>query len=259
MNFFLRALILGWLAIFSNIVLADEPPAPTPVAPAPAPAAPAKPAETVVMRKEDLDRLIAEAAKGRDTGDNKPDPTLDEIEKTKKAQQKERESQDRIVAAAKFNMGLDTFLKEYAGVLPDDANEIAKVATADKYPNELDRASAIKAALIQSFFKEEENAKLLSESQKAKWKAYQSLGTVGRLEEAASMYEIVFEPAVNHARSIRQAKIKQTSETFAGSKDSDIIFKKVHEKQLRAMKGNFPLNDVLHEQAKLLGLESSNS
>lgn len=214
--------------------------------------------QMVTLSREDLDKLIADAAKGKNPK-NEPDPTLDAIERDKKAREKDRETQGKIVSATKFNVGFDIFLKEYAGVLPPDATEIAKVASSDKYESEVDRSLAIKAALIQSFFKEEENVKLLSDSQKAKWKAYQALGTVGRQEEAATMYEVVFEPAINQARAIRQAQISSKQDTYKGSKDSDIIFKKVQEKQLRSLKNSYTLNDVLHDQAKSIGLVGSNS
>src|SRR5690606_23953586 len=110
----------------------------------------------------------------------------------------------------------------------------------------IERSSVIKAALMQSFFKEQENLDLLSESQMAKWKIYQNLGTQARQEEATNLFEVVFEPAINHARSIRAAKIQSKQENLTGSKDSDIIFKKMHEKQLRAIGSSYQLNDVLH-------------
>lgn len=188
------------------------------------------------------------------------DPTLDEIERGKKAKLKDQQTQEKIVTAAKFNIRFDTFLKEYSGILPADANEISKVATAEKYPDELKRSSVIKAALMASFFKEEENLKLLSESQLARWKAYQALGTVGREEEAADLYEVVFEPTVNHARSVRQAELRakeDLTKSLKGSTDSDIIMRKVHERQIRALSTNYKLNDVLFDQAKNLGLAKS--
>lgn len=189
------------------------------------------------------------------------DPTIQAIDDNKKKEAQNRVTQEKIAAAAKFNVRFDTFLKEYSGVLPADANEIPKFATPENYPNELDLAAAYKSALMQSFFKEEENLKYLSDSQLAKWKAFQSLGTAGRLEDAPNVYDIVFEPAVNHARSIRQAQIKsrEGSTRTTGSTDSEIIFKKVHEKQMRSLMGNYKLNDELHEQAKKLGLVGSQS
>lgn len=207
-------------------------------------------AEIKAMRAEVAALKAAPKPKGPEG-----DPTLDEIQRGKKAQEKQQADQERVITAAKFNMRFETFLKEYAGVLPPSANEIPKVATVEKHPNELDRSAAIKSALMISFFAEEKNLDLLTESQKAKWKQYTSLGTVGRGEEAASIYEVVFEPAVNQARATRQAQIKSKEDPSSkGSSDSDIIMRKVHEKQLRAISTNYKLNDVLHEQAKALGL-----
>lgn len=197
------------------------------------------------------EQLQALSPKG---GQKDDDDLLDKIQKDKKSKEDAKAMETKLVEATKFNLRLDTFLKEYAGILPSDANEIPKAATLEKYSNEVERSAAIKATLMQSFFKEEENLKYLSESQLAKWKAYQSLGTVGRTEEAPAIYDVVFEPAVNHARSIRQAQIKASEGAAAGSKDSDIIFRKLHEKQLRSISGTHKLNDVLYEQAKGLGL-----
>lgn len=247
-------LFFGFLVFFfSSIALADGN-APAPQTPAPQTPAPQTP-QHVMISKEELDRLIAKAA-GK--SEHEEDLTKN-IEAEKKRKLQDQQTQEKIVTAAKFNIRLDTFLKEYSGVLPADANEIPKAASLDKYPGEVERSNVIKAALMQSFFKEDENIKLLSESQLAKWKTYLALGTVGRNEEAASVYDIVFEPAINHARSVRQAQLKSNQDTLTGSKDSDIIFKKMHEKQLRAIKANYPLNDVLHEQAKQLGLATAHS
>lgn len=206
-------------------------------------------AEIKAMRAE-ITALKGSGGGGK-AGD--PDPTLAEIKRANEIKERQRSEQEKIVAATKFNERLGTFMKEYAGVLPADANEIPKVASPDKYPDEIQRALALKAALVESFFKEEKNEKLLTESQFAKLKTWRSLGTEARREDANAIYETVFEPALNQARAIRQAEIRKTEDTFKGSSDSEIIFKKVHEKRLRELKG-YQLNSVLHEQAKSLGL-----
>lgn len=209
----------------------------------------------------EIKSMRTELASLKSAPKNEPeeDPTLKKIQDDKARKAKESATQDKVVRAAKFNLRFDTFLKEYAGVIPDDAQKIPTTASESDYPNELDRAAAMKASLMASFFKEEKNLRYLSESQLARWKTYQALGQVGRQEEADAVYDAVFEPAVNHARSIRQSEIKNKEVSYTGSSDSDIIFKKVHEKLLRSIGTNHKLNDVLHAQAKGLGLATDNS
>lgn len=210
--------------------------------------------ETLVLELAKEIKALREEMAASKPKEKKDDPSLiDQVEKDKKSKADFAQMQSKIVKAAKFNLRFETFLKEYAGVIPEDAKEIAKTASVDNYPNEVERSAAIKDALMQSFFKESDNLKFLSDAQKAKWKTFLALGTAGRAEEAESIYDSVFEPAVNHARSIRQAQLTNRDNVASGSSDSDIIFKKLHEKQLRAM-SNYRLNDHLHAQAKSLGL-----
>lgn len=205
---------------------------------------------------EAINAIKAEVAALKPQKTDDGDPLLDKVQKDKKAAAERKALEEQISAATLFNDKFDTFLKEYAGILPEDVNELPKAASETDYPDKIKRANALKSSLVTSFFKEEANKKLLSESQNARLKAWLTLGKDARAEEAHSIYESIFEPTINHARSIRQAQLKQNSADtkFAGSKDSDIVMHKVHSKQIRNLMGAHKLNDVLHEQAKSLGL-----
>lgn len=218
-----------------------------------------KPAGTEDPNKALLDMIKAvqaDLAALKGGKQNEDDPLLDKISKQKKQDTDQKALAARIASATLFNDKLETFLKEYAGILPEDVNELPKTASEVDYPDAIQRANALKSSLVTSFFKEEANKKYLSESQNAKLKSWLALGKDARAEEAHQIYESIFEPAVNHARSVRQAQLKQKEDSYAGSKDSDIVMRKVHTKQLRNLMNSFKLNDTLHEQAKSLGLVS---
>lgn len=152
--------------------------------------------------KADLDK----ATKKPEPKDDPPPEDPDLIDKARKdreaASAKVKETQE-IESALKFNMGVDSLLKDHKSDLPEELESIIKTAKGETYSSEIARANAMRAAIIQSFFALEENLGRLTTSQRSGLDSFLKLAKNIREERAAVAYETFFEPTLN---SIKQAK-----------------------------------------------------
>lgn len=212
------------------------------------------------LRREE--ELKAELEKERNKNKKKPDD--DENDLIAKAR-REREQQQKgvndvkhIERAVSFKSGIDEFVKKNERLLPNEVKDIVRAASKESYDTALAYEADVKSSIIQSFFSVKDNFDHLTAAQRATIDDYLKLTKNGKQDKAAEIYENIFEPVLEMARKIKRAEeLGRSKEGYlTASSDSEIIFKKVHEKQLRALSSSYELNDVLYNQAKEFGFSN---
>lgn len=161
---------------------------------------------------ERLEKLEKENADLKKAAGGKKDDKVDDPDLEAKAkaarEAKEKASNDtkKIEAALKFSLGAKDFLKQNASLLPKDIEGIFEAAEKEKYDNAIEKDSAIKASLVQSFFNVQSNLDLLTLSQKSVLEDFLKLTKNGKQEKAQSIYETVFEPTFEMFKRIKKAE-----------------------------------------------------
>ncbi len=157
------------------------------------------------LEKENADLKKAAGGKGKD--DKVDDPDLEAKAKAaREAKEKASGDTKKIEAALKFSLGAKDFLKQNASLLPKDIEGIFEAADKEKYDNAIEKDSAIKASMVQSFFNVQSNLDLLTLSQKSVLEDFLKLTKNGKQEKAQSIYETIFEPTFEMFKRIKKAE-----------------------------------------------------
>lgn len=160
--------------------------------------------------KADLEKLKTPPADPPAPPTKKPDgdePDLREkAKRDKEAADAKNASTKQIELAVTFNVGVESFLKENADVLPQTMADIVKQADKETYDSKVERANVIKAAWVQEFFSVQANVDLLTKSQKATLDEYLKLTKAAKEQKADAIYENLFEPALETAKRVRKAE-----------------------------------------------------
>lgn len=178
-----------------------------------------------------LEAQIAELVKGQKGGgsggssnSNQDDPDLQE-----KAR-REREKADREGArtrqlenALKFNLKSAEFLKQNGSLLPKDVSDIFGQAEKENFSDAIEKDSAIKSGLIQSFFAVQANVDMLTAGQKASLDEYLKLTKNEKQNRAQQMYDMVFEPAFEMLKRVKKAEA--LSKGYGGGSDAETAYK----------------------------------
>lgn len=161
-----------------------------------------------------------------DEGDEGDDDEGDLRKKAAKNRQKNDDSDNetkKIESALTFTMGIPKFLTENKDFLPSEIEGIVKQAESERYDSKMEKAGALKGAFIQSFFSIQDNLDLLTPTHKSQVQDYLKLTVKGRAERAATVYENVFEPALEMVRRVKKAEeLGRANSNFAsGDKVQD--------------------------------------
>ena len=160
----------------------------------------------------------------------KKDPPADDpdlIEKAKREaaiKAKGAEDTKRLEAAIKFNLGAKDWVKSNASLLPKDVDGIFVEAEKEKYDSAVEKDSAIKSALVQSFFSQQANMDLLTPSQKSAIEEFLKLTKNGKQEKAQQVYDSIFEPTFEMLKRLEKAK-QLRMDGHANSTDADQAYK----------------------------------
>lgn len=169
----------------------------------------------LLKRNEELAAAIEELKKGKG---GKPDPKPgdddgDDTDGLREKARKEEEAKKKragevkeVERAMKFNLTIDQFTKENKDFLPPEIDGILKQAAKENYDTELDRASAMKAAIVQSYYSIQANLDALTGAQRKQLEEWNRLTKKAREEKAADIYENIFEPAIDTARRVKKAE-----------------------------------------------------
>lgn len=205
------------------------PPTPTPGPGTPPPAAPDHSAEIATLKTQlaGITEAIAKLSGSGTPPVPKPAPDdgnlHDKAKKDREALEAEREKNKRMEAAIAFNLKAADFLKTNESLLPKDVPEIFERAKKETYADAIEKDSAIKAGMIQSFFSVQSNVDLLTASQKDVLDGYLKLTQTEKQARAQSFYDAVFEPTFEHLKSMKRAEALKKG--HGNASDADTRFK----------------------------------
>lgn len=166
---------------------------------------------------------LAGLEKEKAAWESSKDVTLnDKVRREREDREKKDSSNKGLEAALTFNLMSKEFLKANESVLPKEISEIFQVAERENYASALEKANATKAAIIQSFFTQQFNVDLLTDTQKVSLVDYLKLTKTAKEEKAKDIYENLFEPALLTLKRVRKAEeLGRNKMGFKdGSKDS---------------------------------------
>lgn len=167
--------------------------------------------------KADLEAATKPDPKPEHKPEHKPEPNAetqgdkDQNLTDKARRQKEEEAQrgnetQRIESSIQFNMGLKDFVEQHKDILPAEIEDILKVAEKEKYDSAIERASAIRSAMVQSFFEVQSNLDLLTNKQKTQIEDWLKLTKNGRENKADTIFENIFEPSLEMIKRVKKAE-----------------------------------------------------
>lgn len=183
--------------------------------------------------QETITKLNAQLAEN-----GKPKPKEEEEDDLRKKVQKEKEDDEKkkketksIEDVLRFNLSVDSYVKDNKDVLPEEFENILKMAEKETYDSAEDKAKAIKASFIQAFFSVQANVELLTTAQKAQLDDYLKLTKNGKEDAASQLYQNLFEPAIEMVKKLKKAEeLKLARSGFhPGSKSEDAYKNKLIE------------------------------
>lgn len=202
--------LITFFGLFFNagIALGETPPANPPANPPTNPAAPT--AEQYAALREENEKIKAKMEEfekrfGPKDPPEKPDLITQQQKEKETAEEKAKETKT-LTEAIKFNMAIDDFVKTNEKLLPPEIADIVKLSNKEKYDSEQAKSNALKASIIQSFFKVQANIDVLTNSQRSTIDYYLTLTKNGKEEKAAEIYENILEPRLHVMREIKKAQ-----------------------------------------------------
>ena len=144
--------------------------------------------------------------KNEDEKNQKDDGLFDRARREKEAEADKKLESKRLESALRFIMTSKDWFKEHADLLPSDIEDIFKTAERENYDTALEKANALRAAIVQSFFSVQSNVDLLTPSQKASVDEYLKLTKNGREQKAEFAYENFFEPTLELLKRLKKAE-----------------------------------------------------
>lgn len=165
-------------------------------------------------KDEQIAKLTKELEALKAANPPKPDPSndpdlIEKARKQKELEDKQAGDQKALEAALRFSMNSEKFLKDNASLLPKDITDIFKAADKENYGSATEKANAIKAGLIQSFFSVQSNLDLLTPGLKSTLEDYLKLTKTGKQDKAQQIYDMIFEPAFEMLKRVKKAEALQ--------------------------------------------------
>lgn len=179
-------------------------------------------------KDDDKDKNKNKGGKADDSedDDNEEDDLRDKVRKEKEAKDKNAGEIKGIEKALKFNLAVADFVKGNVDLLPSEAGDLLRAAEKETYDTAKEKASAIQAALVQSFFAVQSNVDLLTTSQKAALDDYLKLTKNGKEQKAPEIYENLFEPALETLKKVKKAEeLGKARMGFASSSKAEDSYK----------------------------------
>jgi hypothetical protein len=155
---------------------------------------------------------------------SKEDPSLlDKARQQRKDDNQKGDDMKSLENALKFSLKSEEFLKTNASLLPKDVEDVFKAAEKENYGNAIEKVSAIKAGIIQSFFSVQANTDLLTPGLKTSLDDYLKLTKNGKQEKASQVYDQVFEPAFEMLKRVKKAEV--LNKGYGDDSDFDVAYK----------------------------------
>lgn len=158
---------------------------------------------------------------GADSNSGEGEGLRDKV--TKETQQRESRNKEakQIERALDFTLSVDRFVKENSDLLPKEVSDIVRLANQETYDTAIDKAAAMKSAIIQSYFSQQGNVDALTRAQKENLEDYLKLTKKGKEDRAAFIYETIFEPCLETNRKVKKAEeVGRSRSGFATTSDA---------------------------------------
>lgn len=143
---------------------------------------------------------------------------------------KEREEKEKsakhekdLESSIRFTSGAAAWAKDNNALLPKNVESILAAAEKENYGSTIQKASAVKEALVLEFFSVQANLDLLTASQKSTFDEFKSLTKDKRLERAQSVYDSIFEPTFETLKKVKRAE--QVSKGFKDESQGETAYK----------------------------------
>jgi hypothetical protein len=146
--------------------------------------------------------------KGKDKDkDKNDDPSLaDKAKKERENQDAQAASQKAMESAINFNISSKDFVKNNGSLLPKTIESIFVQAEKQNYDSAIQKANAIKAAIISEVFIVKDWVEHLTGPQKIEVENFLKLTNNGKQERVDNIYSMIFEPTLEMVRKIEKAK-----------------------------------------------------
>ncbi len=168
--------------------------------------------------------LEARLAKLENPEPKNDDDLSDKARKDREQKELKAKESNELESALKFNIGSKDWLKANQSLLPKDIDGIFASAEKETYGSAIEKASDIKANVIQQFFKVQTNVDLLTPSLKSALDDFLKLTKNGKQERAQAIYDSVFEPAFEMLKRIKKAE-QLNQNGLKGENDSETAYK----------------------------------
>ncbi len=194
-------------------------PTPTPTPPVPTPVDHAKDiAELKASNAALLAKLEALVPKPPE------DPDLQEkARKEREESDKKKSDVKALEKSLQFNMNAKSFLEINASLLPKSVGDIFAAAEKETYDSAIQKAQAIKAGVVQSFFEVQANLDLLTPGLKTTLEEYLKLTKNSKQDKASEIFDSVFEPAFEMLKRVKKAEALGKGQGADG--DADMAYK----------------------------------
>lgn len=155
---------------------------------------------------------------------NEEDPDLQERARRERAKADGDSARTRqLENAIKFNLKSEDFLKQNETLLPKDVQDIFKQADKENFSDAIEKDSAIKSGLVQSFFAVQANVDLLTPGQRTTLDDYLKLTKTEKQNRAQQVYDMVFEPAFETLKRVKRAEA--LSKGYGNGSDAETAYK----------------------------------
>lgn len=128
------------------------------------------------------------------------------VKKNKSKKDQEKTDSAALESALRFDLQSAEFIKNNESVLPKDVADIFEVSKKENYKSPVQKASAIKSAIIQTFFKLQTNVDSLTSNQKNSLDDYLKLTKDGKEERAQQVFENILEPTLEMLKRVKKAE-----------------------------------------------------
>lgn len=160
--------------------------------------------------------LKAQLAKYQNQGSgesgNQGEHDQDLLEKSRKQREeadKKKTDTKSLENALRFEMESESWIKQNQNLLPKDIQDIFTTAKSETYDSPVEKDSALKSGIIQSFFSVQDNLDLLTPGLKNQLEDYLKLTKNGKQDKAQSIYSNIFEPAFEMLKRVKKAEALQ--------------------------------------------------
>lgn len=186
--------------------------------------------DSYMSLKGEHDKLKAAPPPKVDPPAPKDDPADLAAKAAKEREEKEKGAKHEkdLESSIRFTSGASAWAKENASLLPKNVESILAAAEKENYGSTIQKAAAVKEAIVLEFFGHQANLDLLTASQKSTFDEFKGLTKDKRIERAQQVYDSIFEPTFETLK-----KVKRAEQVGKGFKDESTGEQAYKEKRLK--------------------------